>query len=69
VSDDLNMYDLPPCPKCRSVYRAPFIRSGEPIAECDACGFEEAPPPEHYVWRDERVVMRPAKAAKKKGGG
>ena len=48
-----NMYGCEPCPKCGSVYRAPFMRhpetlvlaNGNPAArmtiECDDCGYRQ----------------------------
>lgn len=49
----LNMYDLPPCPKCGSEYLAPYQRGDVAMAECDDCGYSEPCPPGHYAWGDE----------------
>lgn len=36
-----NMYGCAPCPKCESVYRAPFWVGTDAVIECDECGFKE----------------------------
>ena len=45
----LNIFQLPPCPSCKSADRGAYERDGTARAECVACGHSEPCPSDHYL--------------------